>query len=157
VEKLKASLEALTAALSSECESESDSAGRQTWLRDAARRNQLVKELREFASDFSRLKLVMADIKHRPLADELISIFNLAGWQADLTVVPLETYIHKYHQSIEVRGYNRHFVDTVCAALTKSGLPNVRSSLEDLAIPRQNPKWNYAQQTVKITIGHSMS
>jgi len=53
-----------------------------------------------------------------------------------------------------VKGYNAHFLDAITAILKKAGLPKMRSRLEELTVPPDNPKWPAAQRTIKITIGH---
>jgi len=125
------------------------------WLTDMNRQNQLVRKLAERASGYATLKIMFADMKHRPLADKLIAIFQLAGWRTSLANVPLESYIPRYHGGIEVKGYNSHFVENIVGLLSNSGLPEIRFRVEELQVPQDNPKWPYAQHTIKITIGHS--
>jgi hypothetical protein len=55
---------------------------------DASDQKQLIKDLKDHSSEHARLKIMIADIKYRPLADTIESLFHLAGWKADLADVP---------------------------------------------------------------------
>lgn len=128
---------------------------RTAWLRDTPSQDQLLTELKSKANEHATLKIMIADMKYRPLADKLISVFQLAGWKATLYPKPLEQYLDAYHEGIEVKGYNSHFVEVISDLLKKSGLSAIRTRVEQIPFGPENPKWPTSNHTIKITIGHS--
>jgi hypothetical protein len=119
--------------------------------------HRLIETLKQYTDDDANVKILFANIKHKRLAETLISIFELAGWKTNLTNVPLEHYVHQYFEGIEILGYNKHLVDAVADALTKFGLTEVRSKCEVSGIKKDNVKWKSVQRYIKLTIGHRES
>lgn len=115
----------------------------------------LINKLRDYSSDYANVKILFANVKHRELADTLISIFDLAGWQTNINNVPLDTWRHEYIKGIEVLGYNKHLVEAVATLLTKSGWYDVRAIVNNNKIKPSNPKYRWVQESIKITIGHN--
>lgn len=122
---------------------------------NADTRTRLNNDLKALTSEHASIKLLMANQKHRPLAESLVSIFNLAEWQATLINVPLDTYIHHtYFTGIEVLGHNKHLVDAVAECLSNAGLVGVKTIVIKPDIDLTSPGWNRGQHKIKITIGH---
>lgn len=116
----------------------------------------LVENLKSYANQHSNVKVKMANQKHIPLVESLASIFSLAGWQVSLTNVPLEQYIHdRFFTGIEVKGYNKHLVETVAANLSKAGLKGITSVAASHEIKPDNPKWKSVEHSIYITVGHT--
>jgi hypothetical protein len=115
----------------------------------------LLERLKSYADEHTNVKVKIATARQRPLADSLISIFQLAGWRTAFPNVPLESYLHgQYFEGVEVRGYNKHFVESVADALAKAGLANVKPIVEQSQIQPENPKWASVQRSIYITLGH---
>ena len=93
-------------------------------------------------------------MKQKQRAEELIALFNLAGWKTNLTNVPLEANIHRYFEGIEVLGHNSAFVNMIAQDLRVAGLDGVRENIAAINIAPGNPKWPHTQHTVQITVGH---
>lgn len=124
-----------------------------TWTIESQER--LGMALKGLANECSYVNVQMASQQYRPLAERIKAIFELAGWQAHLTQVPLETYIH--HTSffgIEVKGINSHLIETVAEKLRNAGLPDVKSTEQGHNLKAENPKLLSSQHRIEITIGH---
>lgn len=117
---------------------------------------QLTTKLRAYAGEHASVQVIFSHAQQRRLADDLISVFDMAGWRTHLTNVPLDKYIFdsKYFDGIEVRGYNKHLVSAVAELLSAAGLPGVELNLQELRVKRDNPKWASSNQSVRVTIGH---
>ena len=121
-----------------------------------ARQQALVDKLRLYANEHSTVNVLMANHKHRPLAETLVSVFKLAGWQADLTNVPLEVYIHdQLFEGVTVKGFNAHLVEAVAKCLTEAGMPRIRPNVESHNLKANNPKVVWAENSIEVTIGHT--
>ena len=123
-------------------------------IQDPRQQRHLLDQLKGHAHQKAVAHILFANIKHRPLADTFVSIFQLAGWGTNLTKVALESYRHEFYEGIEVHGYNKYLVDSVAEAMSSSGVPQIRKKLEASQMESTNPKWEWVQHRINITIGH---
>jgi hypothetical protein len=112
----------------------------------------LAKRLREIGT--GTVHLQFASMPQLELMQKLESIFELAGWRTNPANVPLERSTNQYFKGVLVKGYNRLLVESVAEELKRSDIQNVMTEIEPLALTRENPKWDGAQRTVRITVGH---
>lgn len=128
------------------------------WMKDRsftpASHVRLAADLRQFAGTPANVKILFARNDHRPIAETLESIFRLAGWETNLTNVPLEQYQQEQFDGVQVRGVNGDIVRSVARALKRAGLRRVREQIEPNNVLRENPKWSSVEHHVRITVGH---
>ena len=111
--------------------------------------------MRNIATDNTNVKIKFVHAKYRPLADTLISVFELAGWKTNLTKVPLESWLHDYITGTEVSGYNKHLVESVAKFLSDAGMIDVRAQVATEQYKHDNPtKQQWVREYIKIVIGH---
>lgn len=118
------------------------------------KRHKLIQNLKGLASADANVKILFANVKHRSLAETLISVFELAGWQTNLNSVPLDSWRHDYIEGTEVLGYNKHFVEGVAEFLAEAGMSDVHPIVNSPKIKPDNAKYSWVQQYIKITVGH---
>lgn len=117
----------------------------------------IVSRLRQYANGLVRVNVDLYSNAHRLMADRIASAFELAGWELNYGKVAQEPYNPHYMSGIEVRGFNAQLVNVAALAVTDLGGWDVRTSVEELKLKRDNPKWARGQQTIYITIGYPKS
>src|SRR3989337_957669 len=118
------------------------------------RQRELIQNLSNYANEYANVGILFANIMHKPLAETLISVFDLAGWRTDLTNIPLESWRHDYIEGIQILGYNKHLVEGITELLRNAGLKDVRMEVRSHKIKPDNPKYQTSQYKLEITIGH---
>ncbi|MGH9386910.1 MAG: hypothetical protein ACRD2N_21785, partial [Vicinamibacterales bacterium] len=123
------------------------------WDADAQRT--LVERIRDYSSDAS-VQFRFAHAPQRATVDSLKGAFDFAGWKTEVRGAPLDSIADAgYFDGIEVQGYNRLIVELVASSLKESGLGEIRTRIDELKVPKTNPKWPYANQRVRLTLGHA--
>lgn len=133
--------------------SKQDQTGSVVW--DSESQLRLCDVLKAFTNEYTNLNVLMASQKHRSLGESLVSIFVLAGWQAQLTQVPLDRHVHHtYFTGIEVLGHNKFLVEAVAEGLRQAGLLGIRATVNEHKIKPSNPKFYPAENKIQITVGY---
>jgi hypothetical protein len=116
----------------------------------------LVAALKRIANDhISYVEISFAAAQHRPLADKLKAVFDLAGWNVTFNSGPLDNDSrHEFHAGIMMAGYNGAHLQVVVDTLKAAGLAVSGSQVRKLEVPSDNPKFPHAQRKVYIVIGH---
>ncbi len=116
----------------------------------------LAEKLKFYSSNQANVNVLFASMEQRSLAESIVAVFNVAGWQAALTNVPLESYIihQTYLRESGCFGRNKHLLEAVSDGLKHTGLYGVEPCLEHHAIKKDNPKWMSCEHSIEITIGH---
>lgn len=117
-------------------------------------RQGLIDELILVANEHTNVKITIGSAQFHPFAQLLDSVFNSAGWATNTSLTAQETGTGRYWGGVEVRGFNKHLVEAVCAALRNAGVADAFTKLEDLQVPRDNPKWPSSQHKVYLKIGY---
>lgn len=125
------------------------------FIDDKKQQQKLIESLKVFAAKNANVDITYANIRQKPLAESLKSIFDLAGWQTQSLGLPIESYLHdKYFKGIEVKGFSKHLVESVAESLTKAGFSSVYTLVEELKVKPENPKYQWSLVRVYITIGY---
>lgn len=106
------------------------------------------------ANEYANVWIDFANVKQKPLATKLVSVFDMAKWKVNLRDSPLEASNYNYYEGIEVIGYNKHLVDAVAEAMIDAGLAGVRAKVETHQVEPNTTKWHWVQRRIQITIGH---
>jgi hypothetical protein len=133
---------------------EKENAESRTTIWNTENQTRLYDDLKQLANDHTHVKVLMANHKHRPLAELLVSIFNRAGWQGELTQVPLEVNMTKYFGGTEVLGYNKFLVEAVAGALVKAAFVDVKTALQKHNFEIKHPKRNWTENSIRVVVGH---
>lgn len=113
--------------------------------------DRLAKRLKKEVSQSGIAPITILDNRDRRLADDLARKFKTHGWELNYTKT---AQAKVYVEGIIVAGFNEGFVKRIAKIFRKSGFENIRVEIQELEIPRENPKWDSAQRRVNITIGH---
>ncbi|GJQ36646.1 MAG: hypothetical protein JETCAE01_26560 [Anaerolineaceae bacterium] len=122
---------------------------------DKKLQQKLIQNLKVYAPENANVDITFANIQHQPLAESLKSVFDLAGWETQPLGLPLESYIRdRYFKGIEVKGFSKHLVESVAESLTKAGFSGVYTTINELRVKPENPKYQWSLARIYITIGH---
>jgi hypothetical protein len=99
-------------------------------------------------------------VQFRLLAAALEAAFQLAGWQTTYSNRPLDTdrssHTIKYSHGVEIRGYNETTIGLLRDICREVGIFDLETTLQEPGpgIGPDHPKWERAQTTAYIFIGH---
>jgi hypothetical protein len=113
-----------------------------------------ISSLGPYATKHARAKIIVFPAAQIPLAREIASLFGRAGWNTDLNEMPQEPSHHRYVSGVEIRGFTSHRVHVVAEALIQGGIPGVRETVEECQIAKDNPKYPFAIESIRVTVGH---
>ena len=113
----------------------------------------VVRKLGALANSDSSVKLLFATNDQRKLAQMLMAVFDEANWAVNFTNVALENHIDWLTlYGTQVRGANSDLVAEIVQILKKAGFADLQTEHTPYE-HRNNPKWNWVQNNVQITIG----
>lgn len=113
------------------------------------------RRLKSYRTDESTVGIVVFPAHQMPLARKVAGIFRVAEWNVNLTETPQEAFMHRYVEGVTVRGVNASLVHAVAATLSRAGVPQVREDVQDEQIPAGHPKYQLAQHSIQVQIGHT--
>lgn len=122
---------------------------------DLASQQELKDWLKKYATEHARVNITFFRREHRKNAGKLAAVFDMAGWDANYNDCPQEGYLRNvFPEGVNVSGVNSYLVDAVCKGITQAGFNGCHTELGKLGIPKDNPKYPFAKQTISITIGY---
>jgi hypothetical protein len=110
----------------------------------------LIERLRRHAGSRAAISFVFE--KDKLLAQRLIAIFNLAGWEGVRSIQSAESILRNVER-IDVSGQNQHLVSFVQDALAKHGLV-ARPKIVDPLVTKDDALRERLERTVAIMIHH---
>jgi hypothetical protein len=122
--------------------------------RDAGRVARVVATLGHHVDQFKSVKIVLHPVQSYPVAHEVAAFFQSAGWRTTLIDTPQEPFTGNFVEGVEVSGFNAPLVRSVGLALSEAGISAVRTSIGELAVRPDNPKYPYCFDSISIAIGH---
>lgn len=127
-----------------------------TFMQNSKKRQRLERDLRDLASEHTMARIHILKSEYHSMAEMLNSIFALAKWKTKgIPPAPEARFITRHIYGTEVRGYNKHLVDGVVEALTKTGMKDVSANLQPLKDKPSNPDYFVITSSlIKITIGY---
>jgi hypothetical protein len=134
-------------------------ASRRSWIETSSEpsrqtTDQAVARLRKYASKRSAAKILVFPPSQVPLAREISSVFQLAGWSTNLIEEPQERHVGRYVEGVEVRGVNRHLVEVVARALSDFGVPGISTTVKRNTIEKENPEHPSLWSRFGVTVGN---
>lgn len=70
------------------------------------RKTKVIATLKEYADEYSNIKIIFYPTHQFPLARNIAALFQLAGWDTNFNETPQEGVAHRYYEGIEVSGFN---------------------------------------------------
>jgi hypothetical protein len=101
----------------------------------------------------SRAEIRLLPREKLPIAENIKSAFSAAGWDTGNIEYLSEDADH-YLTGIEIAGPLTHICTEMANALKAGGFTDVSLRPSPHAIQKTNPKYPYAQNTVRITVGY---
>lgn len=90
-----------------------------------------------------------------PKARRVADLFQLAGWECTFNDTAQGTITgYPYREGIEVSGFTKSLVEHVSEALEVLGMNGVRTSLRELKVRPENPKYQYTLGRVYVNVEH---
>jgi hypothetical protein len=112
-----------------------------------------LRALRESLPGPCTVDIEFGNATERPLGKRLKALFDLAGWTVNYNDTAQEPWKGSYPGGTTVRGYNEFLVASVAEAMTTSGVLEVRTDMQPLTIPRDNPKYEASLGRVYVLLG----
>lgn len=112
------------------------------------------KTLRALANEHTNVKIIYFHPPHLPYVQRLAAAFELSGWAVNLNKTAQGPYNPHYYSGIEIKGDNRHLVETIAIQLEKSGCVGIKTQIGATNIKQDSPQYQHARHKVWITIGY---
>jgi hypothetical protein len=113
----------------------------------------LIESLHDHLNYYAYVRIVFTDEQYKELAETLASVFGRAGWRVENIQIPLESYVLRHRDGIEIKGMNENLVASVRQYLARVGIGNTRASIEAAPMRRDDPERVAALNFIQITIG----
>jgi hypothetical protein len=115
---------------------------------------QLLTTLKSQSGNQANVLVAYVNIKHRVLAEKIVSLFTQAEWKTQLYNPPLDTYLPSPTEGIFIYGCNPSLVSTIATALKVAGLSEIEARIDKSDFEQNSPKWDQEQHSLRIRIGY---
>ncbi|MEV4171940.1 hypothetical protein [Nonomuraea sp. NPDC049709] len=118
------------------------------------RRAKAIANLQQYRDEHTHAKIIFFPTNAFPQAQAIDAIFRLAGWSTTFNQTAQEDFIHQYFEGIEISGCNSVLLTAIQDSLAEAGYPNLRTTVIEHEVQPENPKYPYAEKSIRVTIGH---